>query len=122
MALVTGPRGLGFIGPFQGQINIGRERMTSGKRWLCRALVLCVSAAALAVAQDKSTVSTAVSADGNQTQDIATLRAMIAAQQKQLDALKQALDNQQKVLDQAVTADKTAAQKTAPPSVGQVAS
>lgn len=80
---------------------------------MCRALLVCVSAGALIVAQDTGTVST----EGNQTQDIATLRAMIAAQQKQLDALKQALDNQQKVLDQAA-----AAQKTAPPSVGQVAS
>jgi len=87
--------------------------MISGKRWLCRALLVCVSAGALVVAQDKGTVST----DGNQTQDIATLRAMIAAQQKQLDALKQALDNQQKLLEQTA-----AAQKTAPPSVGQVAS
>ena len=92
--------------------------MNSGKRWLCRALLVFVSAGALAVAQDKGTVST----DGNQTQDIATLRAMIDAQQKQLDALKQALDNQQKILDHTVAADKTAAQKTAPPSVGQVAS
>jgi hypothetical protein len=93
--------------------------MISGKRWLCRALLVCVSAGSLVVAQDKGTVST----DGNQTQDIATLRAMIAAQQKQLDALKQALDNQQKVLDQTIAADKTAAaQKTAPASVGQVAS
>jgi len=52
--------------------------------------LVCVSAGALMVAQDKGTVSTAASTDGNQTQDIATLRAMIAAQQKQLDALKQA--------------------------------
>jgi uncharacterized coiled-coil protein SlyX len=92
--------------------------MTSGKRWLCRALIACISAGALVVAQDKGTVST----DGNQTQDITALKAMIAAQQKQLDALKQALDNQQKVLDQALSATATAAQKTAPASVGQVAS
>ena len=89
---------------------------------MCHALLVCVSAGALAVAQDKGTVSTAVSTDGNQTQDIAALRAMIAAQQKQLDTLKQALDNQQKVLDQALTADKAPAQKTAPANVGQVAS
>ncbi len=53
----------------------------------------CLSAGALAVAQDKYVpASTAASTDGNQTQDIAALRAMIAAQQKQLDALKDALD------------------------------
>src|SRR6185437_2295083 len=86
--------------------------MISGKRWLCHALVVCLSAGALAVAQDKSTAG----ADANRAQDIATLRAMIAAQQKQLDALKDALDKLQKSLD------ATAAQKTAPPSAGQVAS
>jgi len=87
--------------------------MISGKRWLCRALIACISTGALVVAQDNGTISTS----GTQTQDIASLRAMIAAQQKQLDALKQALDNQQKLLDQTA-----ASQKTAPPSVGQVAS
>jgi hypothetical protein len=75
--------------------------MTSGKRWLCRALVAVVSAGALAVAQD-STDST--------TSQIAALKAMIAAQQKQLDALTQAV------------ADAQAAQKTAPPNRGEVAS
>ena len=76
--------------------------MISGKRWLCRALVVSSVPESLVVAQDKSTIST----DGSQVQDIASLRAMIAAQQKQLDALKQALDNQQKVLDQTAATAK----------------
>lgn len=82
--------------------------MISAKRWLCRALVICIGAGTLVVAQDNGTVST----DGKQTQDITSLKAMIAAQQKQLDALKQALDNQQKLLDQTLAQEKTAAQKT----------
>ncbi len=76
--------------------------MISGKRWLCRALVVLVSTGALAVAQDSGTDSTA--------SQIATLKAMIAAQQKQLDALQQAVS------------DAQAAQKTSPANRGQVAS
>ncbi len=95
--------------------------MTSGKQWLCRALLALVSAGAIAVAQDKGTPGTA-STDGTaQTQDIAALKAMIAAQQKQLDSLKQALDNQQQMLDKAIAA-AAQSDKTAPPNRGQVAS
>jgi hypothetical protein len=91
--------------------------MLAGKRWLCRALLTFACASALLMAQENIAQETG-SADGNkQSQDIASLKAMIAAQQKQLDAMKQALDNQQKVLDEAV-----AAEKTAPRNVGQVAS
>jgi hypothetical protein len=88
--------------------------MTSGKRWLCRALLTFVSAGAMVVAQ--------VSTDGTaQTQDIAALKAMIAAQQKQLDALKQALDSQQQLLDKAIAASAQP-DRTVPPNRGQVAS
>jgi len=85
---------------------------------LCRTLVAFVSAGALMLAQNQAVSTTETT---NQTQDIASLRAMIAAQQKQLDTLKQALDNQQKALDQAIAATSTPA--TAPlPNRGQVAS
>ena len=85
--------------------------MIAGKRWLCSALLAVIGAGGLLMAQENGV-------GGNtQTQDIASLRAMIAAQQQQLDALKQALDNQQKALDAAM-----AAERTAPPNVGQVAS
>ncbi len=76
---------------------------------MCRALLAVAGAGALAVAQENAT----------QPQDIASLRAMIAEQQKQLDAMKQALEKQQQVLDKTVAAD---AAKTAPVSRGQVAS
>ena len=96
---------------------------------MCRALLAFVSTGALVMAQDKGTENTSGT---SQTQDIASLKAMIAAQQKQLDALKQALDNQQKLLDQAaasttsaastVAASATPTDKITPPNVGQVAS
>ena len=93
--------------------------MTSGKRWLCRALLAFVSAGALMMAQENAAPSTNGTA---QTQDIVALKAMIAAQQKQLDALKQALDSQQQLLDKAVAASTAPADRTAPPNRGQVAS
>lgn len=90
--------------------------MMSGKRWLCRAFVAVASAGALLVAQDSG------NAGKPETQDIAALRAMILAQQKQLDAMKQALENQQQALDRAVAATTAAADKTTLPNRGQVAS
>ena len=75
---------------------------------MCRSLVALVSAGALAVAQDAAT-GTSSSTDSTNAK-IAALQEMIAAQQKQLDALKQAV------------ADAQAAQKTSPANRGQVAS
>ncbi|HVV43895.1 MAG TPA: hypothetical protein VHC72_01780 [Bryobacteraceae bacterium] len=90
--------------------------MMSGKRWLCRALLAAVSAGSLALAQN-ATAGKAGKADPQQ--DIANLRALIAAQQKQLDALRHTLDEQQRRLDQAAPA----ASAPAPlPNRGQVAS
>ncbi len=88
--------------------------MISGKRWLCRAVVAVVAAGVLAVAADNT--------DATQPTDIAALRAMIAAQQRQLDALQQALDNQQRLLDKTLAANAATQEKTAPPNRGQVAS
>jgi hypothetical protein len=92
--------------------------MISGKRWLCRTLLVCISAGSLIFAQD----GIAPANGPTQTQDIAALRAMIAAQQKQLDAMKQALDRQQQLLDQTVAASAAPVQHTAPANLGQVAS
>jgi hypothetical protein len=104
--------------PFAGLLKAnlsGRYRMNSGKRWLCRALLAFVSAGVLVLAADTDTKTD----DNGQTQDIATLKAMIANQQKQLDTLKQALDSQQQLLEKAVAAQT---QRTAPPNRGEVAS
>ncbi len=83
---------------------------------MCRALVAVISAGTLVPAQEISTTNAT-----NQTQDIASLRAMIAAQQKQLDAMKQALESQQQALDKAVAATASTV-RTAPPNRGEVAS
>jgi hypothetical protein len=67
--------------------------MMSGKRWLCRALLAVVSAGSLAVAQNNTAPNT------DTRQDLAALKAQIAAQQQQLDALRRTLEEQQRRLD-----------------------
>lgn len=91
--------------------------MTSGKRWLCRALLAVVTAGSLAVAQDPTAGKA-----GSQQDEISALKAMIAAQQQQLDSLKKSLDEQQRRLDQAASATATTAPAAAPANRGQVAS
>ena len=89
--------------------------MTSGKRWLCRALLAFVSAGVLVLAADTDSKTD----DNSQSQDIAALKATIAAQQKQLDSLKQALDSQQQLLEKAIASQP---QRIAPANRGEVAS
>jgi hypothetical protein len=61
-------------------------------------------------------------ADGSNADDIATLKAQIAAQQKQLEALQTAIANQQKLLERVTAAPTSAPQPAHPASLGQVAS
>lgn len=53
-------------------------------------------------------------ADGSNADDIATLKAQVAAQQKQLEELRLAIANQQKLLERAVAAIQPAATQPAP--------
>jgi hypothetical protein len=61
-------------------------------------------------------------ADGSDADDIAILKAQIAAQQKQLEALQTAIANQQKLLERATASQPAPTQPARPASLGQVAS
>jgi TolA-binding protein len=84
---------------------------------------LVLGASLLNAAEDITTpAATTTSASGNQSpsDEIAQLRALLAAQQKQLESLQHAVEQQQKLIEK--TADSTNALQTLRPNLGSVAS
>src|SRR5579863_1862602 len=61
-------------------------------------------------------------ADGANADDIAALKAQIAAQQKQLEALQTAIANQQKLLERVTANPAPVPQPARPASLGEVTS
>jgi hypothetical protein len=98
-----------------------KETFRRHARVLLAGLVL--GASLLNAAEDITTpASTTTSTNGAQSpsDEIAQLRALLAAQQKQLESLQHAVEQQQKLLEK--TADSTNALQTLRPNLGSVAS
>jgi hypothetical protein len=98
----------------------------SGRRASLLLASLLAGAGILSAADDATTsavpqnsTASAVTADLSQSEEIARLRAAMAEQQKQLQALQQVLQNQQQLIEKAVGKSATAAP---PASLGTVAS
>jgi uncharacterized spore protein YtfJ/uncharacterized coiled-coil protein SlyX len=88
---------------------------------------LVLGASLLNAAEDITTpvataasITTSTNGTRSPSDEIAQLRALLAAQQKQLEALQHAVEQQQKVLEK--TADSTNALQTLRPNLGSVAS
>src|SRR5690348_14128640 len=84
-------------------------------------LASLLAAANLLYGADETTsIAASTSATQSSNEEIAQLRALLAAQQKQLEALQRAIEQQQKILEK--TADPTSAQPAPRPGLGNVAS
>jgi hypothetical protein len=85
-------------------------------RQLCFLLAGAMAGASLLVAAEDTTATVVQSS----SEEIAQLRALLAAQQKQLETLQHTMEQQQKLLEKAV--DSASAQQTLRPNLGSVAS